>query len=129
MADELRIDKWLWAVRIYKTRTMAGDACRAGKVKIDGAVVKPSRVLKTGDILTVSQGPLTRTLRIKALIHNRVSAKLVPDSLEDLTPLEEYERIKFMHELNAEHRDRGTGRPTKKDRRIIDRLKGPAEEE
>jgi len=129
MAEELRIDKWLWAVRIYKTRTLAGDACRAGKVKIDGNAVKPSRALKISDILTVSIGPLSRTLRVKALIHNRVSAKLVPDSLEDLTPPEEYERIKFMHELNAEHRDRGTGRPTKKERRNIDKLKGPSEED
>ena len=128
MADELRIDKWLWAVRIFKTRTMAGDACRAGKVKIDGNAVKPSRTLKPGDEMTVSIGPLLRTVKIKALIHNRVSAKLVPDALEDLTPPEEYERIKFMHELNAERRDRGTGRPTKKDRRNIDRLKGPEEE-
>ncbi|HOI86435.1 MAG TPA: RNA-binding S4 domain-containing protein [Lentimicrobium sp.] len=123
MADELRIDKWLWAVRIYKTRTMAGDACRAGKVKIDGIAVKPSRILKTGDIILVSLGPLTRTLKVTSLIHNRVSAKLVPESLEDLTPAEEYERIKFMQELNAEHRDRGTGRPTKKERRLIDKLK------
>ena len=127
MAEELRIDKWLWAVRIYKTRTMAGDACRAGKVKMEGIAVKPSRALKPGDTMSVSIGPLTRTIRVKALIHNRVSAKLVPESLEDLTPPEEYERIRFMHELNAEHRDRGTGRPTKKDRRIIDRLKGPEE--
>lgn len=125
MADDLRIDKWLWAARIYKTRTMAGEACRAGKIKIDGIAVKPSRIIKPEDIITVSLGPLTRTVRVKALIHNRVSAKLVPDSLEDLTPAEEYERIKFMQELNAERRDRGTGRPTKKERRLIDRLKGP----
>lgn len=128
MGEELRIDKWLWAVRIYKTRTLAGDSCRAGKVKIDGIAVKPSRALKLGDVMTVSIGPLTRTLKVKALLHNRVSAKLVPDSLEDLTPVEEYERIQFMHELNAEHRDRGTGRPTKKDRRFIDRLKDPDQE-
>ncbi|MEA5111875.1 Heat shock protein 15 [bioreactor metagenome] len=125
MADDLRIDKWLWAVRIYKTRTMAGEACRAGKIKIDGIAVKPSRIIKPEDVITVSLGPLTRTVKVKALIHNRVSAKLVPESLEDLTPAEEYERIKFMQELNAERRDRGTGRPTKKERRLIDRLKGP----
>lgn len=125
MADELRIDKWLWAVRIFKTRTMAGDACRAGKVKMDGIAVKPSRALKPGDVIIVSIGPLTRTIQVKALIHNRVSAKLVPDSLDDLTPPEEYDRIKFMNELNSERRDRGTGRPTKKERRTIDRLKGP----
>ena len=128
MGDEVRIDKWLWSVRIFKTRTLAGDACRAGKVKIDGNAVKPSRILKLGEEMTVSIGPLLRTLKVKALLQNRVSAKLVPDSLEDLTPEEEYERIKFMNELNAERRDRGTGRPTKKDRRMIERLKGPGEE-
>ena len=128
MADEVRIDKWLWSVRIFKTRTMAGDACRAGKVKIDGKAVKPSRILKLGDEMTVSIGPLLRTLKVKALLQNRVSAKLVPDSLEDLTPQEEYERIKFMNELNTERRDRGTGRPTKKERRMIDKLKGPGED-
>lgn len=124
MADELRIDKWLWAVRIYKTRTMAGDACRAGKVKIDNAAVKPSRILKPGDVIAVSLSPLNKTIRVKSLIHNRVSAKLAAEAFDDLTPVEENERIKFMHELNAEKRDRGTGRPTKKERRTIDRLKG-----
>lgn len=127
MSEDLRIDKWLWAVRVFKTRTMAGDACRAGKVKMDGQVVKPSRALKPGDVVSVSIGPLTRTIRVIALIHNRVSAKLVPESLEDLTLPEEYERIRFMNEMKSESRDRGTGRPTKKDRRIIDRLKGPGE--
>ena len=127
MSEDLRIDKWLWAVRVFKTRTMAGDACRAGKVKMDGQVVKPSRALKPGDVMSVSIGPLTRTIRVIALIHNRVSAKLVTDSLEDLTPPEEYERIRFMNEMKSEYRDRGTGRPTKKERRTIDRLKGPGE--
>jgi len=127
MADELRIDKWLWAVRIFKTRTLAGDACRAGKVKMDGFAVKPSRILKIGDIISVSIGPLNKKVKVIALAHNRVSAKLVPGLLEDLTPPEEYERIKFMQELNAEKRDRGTGRPTKKERRLIDRLKGPGD--
>lgn len=128
MGEELRIDKWLWAVRIYKTRTLAGDACRAGKVKIDGKAVKPSRILKAGDEISISLGPLNKKVRVIELIHNRVSAKLVPGLLEDLTPPEEYERIKFMQELNAEKRDRGTGRPTKKERRLIDRLKGPEDE-
>jgi len=122
--EEVRIDKWLWSVRIYKTRNLAIDACKAGKVKIDGNAVKPSRIVKEGDVISVSLGPLNKTIRVKQLLHNRISAKLVIDFLEDLTPAEEYERIEFMKEFNAERRERGIGRPTKKDRREIDRLKG-----
>ncbi len=122
--EEVRIDKWLWSARFYKTRNLAIDACKAGKVKIDGNSVKPSRIVKEGDVLHISQGPLNRVIRVKQLLHNRVSAKLVPEYVEDLTPAEEYERVEFMREFNAEKRDRGLGRPTKKDRRHIDRLKG-----
>jgi ribosome-associated heat shock protein Hsp15 len=126
MEGEVRIDKWLWCVRLYKTRNLAIDACKAGKVRIDGNSVKPSRIVKTGDVIQVSLGPLNRILRVKELLHNRVSAKLVIDYLEDLTPPEEYERVQLMKEFNAEYRERGLGRPTKKDRRIIDRIKkGP----
>lgn len=127
--EDVRIDKWLWSVRIYKTRNQAIDACKAGKVKIDGNSVKPSRIVKVGDIIALSIGPLNRTIKVKDLLNNRVSAKLVIDYLEDLTPQEEYERIQFMKEFNAEHRDRGIGRPTKKDRRHIDRLKGDSNQE
>ncbi len=122
--EEVRIDKWLWSVRFYKTRNLAIDACKAGKVKIDGSSIKPSRIVKVGDIISLSIGPLNRTIRVKQLLHNRVSAKLVNDYVEDLTPPEEYERIEFMKEFNSERRERGIGRPTKKDRRDIDRLKG-----
>ena len=122
MDEVLRIDKWLWAVRIYKTRTMAGDACRAGKVKIQGRAVKPSRAIKSGDIIQVTLGPLNKTIQVKELIHNRVSAKLVSQSMLDITPEEEYERIKFMHEMKAGMRERGSGRPTKKERRDLDKL-------
>lgn len=122
--EEVRIDKWLWSVRLYKTRNLAIDACKAGKIKIDGSSVKPSRIVKQGDIISLSLGPLNKTIRVKELLHNRISAKLVNDYLEDLTPKEEYERIEFMKEYNAERRDRGLGRPTKKDRRFIDKLKG-----
>ncbi len=126
--SEVRIDKYLWSVRIYKTRNIAIDACKAGKVKIEGHSVKPSRVIKEGDVIDLSIGPLNRKIKVKSLLHNRVSAKLVPDYLEDLTPPEEYERIQLMNEFNAEWRDRGLGRPTKKDRRFIDKLKGDHEE-
>jgi len=122
--DEVRIDKWLWSVRIYKTRNQAIEAIKAGKVKIDGSSLKPSRIVKLGDVISLSIGPLNRTIKVKELLHNRVSAKLVPDFLEDLTPVEEYERIQLMKEYNAERRERGLGRPTKKDRRYIDKLKG-----
>lgn len=126
-SDAPRIDKWLWAIRIYKTRTLATDACKAGKIKIDGQAVKPSRQLKLMEVITVSQAPLTKTYRVKALIHNRVSAKLVPDNAEDLTPAEEYEKLKLLQEVNGERRDRGIGRPTKKQRRLIDLLKDDKE--
>lgn len=122
-----RIDKWLWAIRIYKTRTLATDACKAGKIKIEGQAVKPSRQLKLMEVITISQSPLTKTIRVKTLIHNRVSAKLVPENAEDLTPAEEYEKLKLIQEVNGERRDRGIGRPTKKQRRLIDLLKDDKE--
>ena len=126
-SDATRIDKWLWAIRIYKTRTLATDACKAGKVKINGQAVKPSRELKLLEVITISQSPLTKTVRVKTLIHNSVSAKLVPENAEDLTPAEEYERLKLLQEVNGERRDRGIGRPTKKQRRLIDLLKDDKE--
>jgi ribosome-associated heat shock protein Hsp15 len=121
--EATRIDKWLWAIRIYKTRTLATEACKAGKIKIGGVAVKPSREIKLMDEITISQGQLIRTMRVKSLIHNRVSAKLVPEHAEDLTPAEEYEKLKLIQEINGERRDRGIGRPTKKQRRLIDLLK------
>ena len=126
-SDAPRIDKWLWAIRIYKTRTLATEACKAGKIKIDGQAVKPSRQLKLMEIITISQAPLTKTIRVKTLIHNRISAKLVPENAEDLTPAEEYEKLKLIQEVNGERRDRGIGRPTKKQRRLIDLLKDDKE--
>jgi ribosome-associated heat shock protein Hsp15 len=120
---DVRLDKWLWAVRIYKTRSMATDACRSGKVKIGGQVVKPSRELKPGDELTVHMGIYSKTLKVLKLIHNRVSAPLVPQFMEDLTPEEEYDKLKTQHDMKTEFRPRGLGRPTKRQRRLIDRLK------
>jgi ribosome-associated heat shock protein Hsp15 len=118
-----RIDKWLWAVRIFKTRSLAAAACKGGKVKIDGQNVKASRELQEGEEISVSLTIYIKTVRVKALLKNRVAAKLVPDYMEDLTPQEEYDKQKIRHELNLEYRDRGEGRPTKKERRIIERLK------
>jgi ribosome-associated heat shock protein Hsp15 len=123
MPEEIRIDKWLWAVRVFKTRTQAADACRAGKIRMDGQVVKASRDIRTGDIIEVSTGAIVRKLEVIEPIKNRVGAKLVPQFANDLTPAEEYEKLKLINEMNFERRDHGTGRPTKKQRRLIDYLK------
>lgn len=121
--DSVRVDKWLWAVRVFKTRAQATEACRGGKIKIDGQNVKASRDVKEGDEIDIQQGILKKTLRVKVAAKNRVSAKLVPDLAEDLTPVEEYEKMDMLRQLNHEKRDRGAGRPTKRDRREISRLK------
>lgn len=121
--QEVRIDKWLWAVRIYKTRNQAAEACKAGKVKIEGNSIKPSRDVKVGEIITVSMPPFTKTYQVLGLLGNRVSAPLAKDYALDLTPPEEIDRVRMMRELNFERRDFGMGRPTKRDRREIDRLK------
>ncbi len=121
--DSVRIDKWLWAVRVFKTRSLASAACKGGKVKIDGQNAKASREIHEGEEIHVSLTSYSRTLRVKALLNNRVGAKLVPDYMEDLTPQEELDKQKLNREINAEYRDRGEGRPTKKERRIIERLK------
>jgi len=124
MANTIRIDKWLWAVRLFKTRTQASDACKGGKVKMNGVNLKPSREVKAGDVLEVHHNHIKRTVKIKVAAKNRVAAKLVADLMEDLTPAEEFEKLEMMNKLNQEKRDRGMGRPTKKDRRDIDRIKG-----
>ena len=120
--NTIRIDKWLWAVRLYKTRSQAAEACKGGKVKIDNQSVKASRDVKVGDIIEVQQN-IKRKVKIIKVVKNRVAAKLVPELLQDLTPIEEYEKLEMMKQLNTEKRDRGVGRPTKKDRRTISKLK------
>jgi len=125
MTESVRIDKWLWAVRAFKTRSMASDACRSGKVTIDGQEVKPSREVKIDDGIKVVISPhFTRSLKVVQFLSNRVGAKLVATYADDVTTAEEYERFKKYNELNWERRDRGVGRPTKKERRDIERLKG-----
>lgn len=123
MAEGIRIDKWLWAVRIFKTRSQATEACKSGKVKINGAAVKPSREIKLNEEIVVDINHISRTLKVLASLDRRVGAKLVVNYMEDLTPAEEYEKEKIKREINYEYRDRGLGRPTKKERRLIDRLK------
>ena len=119
----VRMDKWLWAARLFKTRSLAADAIKGGKVKVDGNPIKPSREVKEGDVIQVQIKQLHKVVEVKTVIKNRVSAKQVPEVYNDLTPKEEYERIEFMHAYKAEWRDRGAGRPTKKERRMIERMK------
>ncbi len=121
--DEIRVDKWLWAVRIYKTRNLASDACRAGKIKIKENTLKPSYIVKVGDVFEITIEQLKKTIEVKALLSNRVSAKLVSDYVIDHTPPEEYERIKMARQFNFEKREKGLGRPTKKERRNIEDFK------
>lgn len=117
---EARIDKWLWAARIYKTRTLAADACKNGRITINGAQVKPSRTVKEGDKVSVKKAPITYTFLVKQAIEKRVGAKLLPDILENITPPEQYELLEMSKISGFIDRARGTGRPTKKDRRALD---------
>ena len=123
MEGGIRIDKWLWAVRIFKTRSLASDACRSGKVKILDQAVKPSRDIKTGEVISISLAPIIKTVKVIAPIANRVSAKLVPEFMEDLTPESEYQKLKRSNDMDFEFRERGAGRPTKRERREIEFLK------
>ena len=119
----VRIDKWLWAARLFKTRALASDAIKGGKVKISNSPVKPSRDVKEGDVIQVQIEQLHKVVQVKTVIKNRVPAKMVPEVYIDLTPKEEYERIEFLHAYKGEYRDRGAGRPTKKERRTIEKMK------
>jgi ribosome-associated heat shock protein Hsp15 len=123
MNKELRIDKWLWSVRIFKTRSLASEACRAGKVKIKGIPVKASRSTVLKEEVTISLPPITKTIKVIGFPANRVSAKLAVDFVEDLTPPEEYKKIELLKDHRFVYRDRGTGRPTKKERRDIDNVR------
>lgn len=117
---KVRIDKWLWCVRLFKTRTQATDAVSGGIVKLNGDIVKPGRATKIDDIITFRRGPLTRTVKVIKLLDKRVGAPLVELHLEDLTPPEEYDKAMMQRMANQGSRDRGAGRPTKKDRRSLD---------
>ncbi len=119
---DLRIDKYLWAVRVFKTRSLATEACRKGKVIIDEVQVKPSRVVKEGDVIYVKRNPIVYSYRVKKLLGKRLSAKLVVDYVENITPEEELKKLEVRDTFFIK-RDRGSGRPTKKERRIIDKLR------
>lgn len=121
--ENLRIDKWLWAVRIFKTRSQAADACKKGKILIDEVPVKPSRIIKKGEIVFVKNPPVIYQYKVLGLLGNRQSAKIVVDYVEDVTPEEEKEKLEIKRFTGFEIRDRGIGRPTKRERRLIDQLK------
>ena len=118
----VRADKWLWMVRLFKTRSMATDACNAGKVKMNGNNVKPSKVVKVGEVFHVRQGQLEKVVEVLGSPKSRVGAPLVPQYYSDLTPPEEYERVKMLR-MKFEFREHGEGRPTKRDRRQIEYVK------
>lgn len=122
MADQVRIDKYVWAIRLFKTRSEATDAVKGNKVKVNGADAKPSRMVKPGDVIAVRKGTATFTYKVLQPAENRMGAKLVPDFAENLTPESEIAKLKAPVETFFVHRDRGAGRPTKKDRREMDSL-------
>ncbi|MGD0537332.1 MAG: RNA-binding S4 domain-containing protein [Verrucomicrobiota bacterium] len=120
--SEVRLDKWLWAVRAFKTRSLATAACQAGHVKIAGQSVKPARAARIGETITVQAGDITRTLRVMGLLDRRVGAPLVARYAEDLTPREEYAKPRQERIEPLFHRPKGAGRPTKRDRRLLEQF-------
>lgn len=121
--SEERIDKWLWAVRIFKTRTIATEACKKGRVMVGDTVVKPSRVIKVDDVIKVRKPPVTYSFRVKALTENRLGAKLVPDYMENITPKSELDLLEIVKISGFVDRRKGMGRPTKRDGRELNRFK------
>ena len=124
--DEARIDEWLWASRIFKTRTIAADACKNGRITVNNVLVKPSRMVKTGDVIGVRKPPVTYSFRILKTIEQRVGAKLLPEIYENITTPDQYELLEMNRISGFVDRQRGTGRPTKKDRRQMDAFVGPS---
>lgn len=122
MTEGIRIDKWLWAVRIFKTRSQATEQCKRGRVMIDGEAVKPSRHIRLGDRIEVRKGPVLHRYEVTGLIQKRVSAKIATEHVTDHTPQEELDRVHHIQESAFYRRERGSGRPTKKERRLLDKL-------
>lgn len=123
MALDERIDKWLWAMRVFKTRTVATDACKKGRVTMGGVAVKPSRTIKVGDVIDVRKPPITYTFRVKALAPNRLGAKLVPEYLENITPQSQYDLLEMTRISGFVDRRKGLGRPTKREGRELTRFR------
>ena len=120
--DEVRIDKYLWSIRVFKTRSEATDACKGGKIRVNGADTKPSKAVKRGDVIVARKGPVTYTYKVLELVDKRQGARLVPNYAENLTPAEEIAKLRAPVETFFLKRDRGAGRPTKKDRHQMESL-------
>lgn len=126
--NEVRIDKWMWATRIFKTRTIAAEACKKNRIMINGVNVKPSRMIKVDDVIQVRKPPVTYSFKVLALSQNRMGAKLVPEYLENVTTPEQYEILEMNRISGFVDRAKGQGRPTKKDRRELEQFAGPDSE-
>lgn len=120
--DEVRIDKWLWAVRIFKTRTVASEACKKGRVAIGNVAVKPSRNIRIGEIIEVRKPPVTFSFKVLALTDRRMGAPKVPEFMENVTPPDQYELLELSRVSGFVDRQRGAGRPTKKERRDLEQF-------
>jgi len=123
--NEARIDKWLWAARIFKTRSIAADACKNGRVTLNGVNLKPSRTIKEGDVVSVKKPPVTYSFKVLKTIEQRVGAKLLPDIYENITDPKQYELLQMSRISGFIDRAHGTGRPTKKERRALDAFVDP----
>ena len=123
--NEARIDKWMWAVRIFKTRTIAADACKKGRISINGAQAKAARTVKPGDVVQVRKPPITYSFKVLQPIEKRVGAKLVADVMENITTPDQYELLEMSRISGFVNRAKGTGRPTKKDRRSLEEFTMP----
>ena len=123
--NEARIDKWMWAVRIFKTRTIAAEACKKGRISINGALAKAARTVKPGDVIQVRKPPVTYSFKVLQTIEKRVGAKLVAEMMENVTTPEQYELLEMSRISGFVNRAKGTGRPTKKDRRSLEEFTEP----
>ena len=123
--NEARIDKWLWAARIFKTRSIAADACKNGRVTLNGVNLKPSRTIKEGDVVSVKKPPITYSFKVLKTIEQRVGAKLLPEIYENVTDPKQYELLQMSRISGFINRAHGTGRPTKKERRALDAFVDP----
>ena len=124
--ETARLEKWLWAARIFKTRTIAADACKNGRVTVDGQTLKPARTVKVGEVVSVKKPPITYSFKILNAIETRVGAKLISEVYENVTDPKQYELLEMSRISGFIDRARGTGRPTKKDRRALDAFVDPA---
>ena len=123
--SDIRLDKYLWAVRIFKTRTIAAEACKKGRVNINGALAKAARMVKPGDVIQVRKPPITYSFKVLQAIEKRVGAKLVPEMMENITTPDQYELLEMNRISGFINRAKGTGRPTKKDRRDLEEFTVP----